>query len=181
MKTSFETRVSQTGLGSLVDIYIYVLNIFFYLVSSYSPFLSNLLNQNLQNVKTPKRKLWSFVQRYSFKFWALAAYKSVRYFCVQSSLIKRIRFKIHQSQKGLNIISFKGYLVFITEKLFVFRRKKKTASFKFLEGFYEIHKLLNLTFGRKQFLAFLLFICKRKMKKNIKFKAAPTTSLILLN
>ena len=112
---------------------------------------------------------------------ALAAYKSVRYFCVQSSLIKRIRFKIHQSQKGLNIISFKGYLVFITEKLFVFRRKKKTASFKFLEGFYEILKLLNLTFGRKQFLAFLLFIYKRKMKKNIKFKAAPNTSLIFLN
>jgi len=66
MKTSFETRVSQTGLGSLVDINIYVLNIFL----SYSPFLFNLLNQNLQNVKTPKRKLGSFVQRYSFKFRA---------------------------------------------------------------------------------------------------------------
>ena len=64
--------------------------------------------------------------------------------------------------------------------MFVFRRKKKTASFKFLEGFYEIHKLLNLIFGRKQFLSFLLFIYKmRKMKKNIKFKAAPTTLLIL--
>ena len=33
--------------------------IFVYLVSWYSPFLSNLLNQNLQNVKIPKRKLES--------------------------------------------------------------------------------------------------------------------------
>ena len=32
---------------------------------------SNLLNQNIQNVKTPKGILGSFVQRYSFKFRAL--------------------------------------------------------------------------------------------------------------
>ena len=37
-------------------------------VSSYSPFFSNLSNKNLQNVKTPKRKLKGFVERYSFKF-----------------------------------------------------------------------------------------------------------------
>jgi len=59
------------GLGSFVDINIFFYEILFYLVSIYSPFLSNLLNQNLQNVKTPKRKLWSFVQRYSFKFRTL--------------------------------------------------------------------------------------------------------------
>ena len=49
MKTSFETLVSQMGLGSFVDINIFCYEILFYLVSSYSPFLSNLLNQNLQN------------------------------------------------------------------------------------------------------------------------------------
>ena len=42
--------------------------ILFYSVSSYSPFLLNLLNQNLQNFKTPKRKLWSFVQRSEYLF-----------------------------------------------------------------------------------------------------------------
>ena len=31
---------------------------------------SNLLNQIYTNVKTSKRKLEGFVQRYSFKFWA---------------------------------------------------------------------------------------------------------------
>ena len=63
MKTSFKTRVLRMGLGSFVDINIPV--------SSYSPFFSNLSNQNLQNVKTPKRILKGFVQRYSFKFRAL--------------------------------------------------------------------------------------------------------------
>ena len=62
MKTSFETRVSCMGLGSFVDINIFVYEIFFYLFSLYSPFLLNLLNQNLQNIKPPKRKLESFVQ-----------------------------------------------------------------------------------------------------------------------
>ena len=62
MKTSFKTRVIMG--------FYFCYEILFYLVSSYSPFLSNLLNQNLQNVKTPKRKLESFVQRYSFKFRA---------------------------------------------------------------------------------------------------------------
>ena len=38
---------------------------------------SNLLNQNLQNVKTPKSKLGSFVQRYPFKFPALTSNVSV--------------------------------------------------------------------------------------------------------
>ena len=60
------------GLGSFVDINIFVYEIFFYLFSLYSPFLLNLLNQNLQYIKTPKRKLESFVQWYSFKFWAQA-------------------------------------------------------------------------------------------------------------
>ena len=71
MKTSFKTRILRMGLGSFVDINIFVMK-HFYSVSSYSPFFSNLLNQNLQNVKTPTRKLESFFQRYYFKFRALA-------------------------------------------------------------------------------------------------------------
>ena len=62
IKTSFKTRVLRMGLGSFVDINIFVDEIFFYLFSLYSPFLLNLLNQNLQNIKTPKRNLESFVQ-----------------------------------------------------------------------------------------------------------------------
>ena len=79
MKTIFETRVSGMGLGSFVD--IFVMKYFFYLVSSHSPFLSNLLNQNLQNVEISKRKLGSYVQRYSFKFRALLynCYESTTY------------------------------------------------------------------------------------------------------
>ena len=65
------------GLGIFVDINIFVMKYFFYLVSSYSPVFSNLLNQNLQNVKTPKSKLGSFVQRYPFKFPALTSNVSV--------------------------------------------------------------------------------------------------------
>ena len=32
---------------------------------------SNLLNQNLQNVKTPKRKIGNFVQRYSYIIYGI--------------------------------------------------------------------------------------------------------------
>ena len=74
MKTSFEITVSQMVLGSFVDINIFCCEISFYLFSSYSQFLLNLLNQNLQNVKTPKRKLRRFVQQYSFKFQTQAIF-----------------------------------------------------------------------------------------------------------
>ena len=70
MKTSFETRVSRMGLGSFVDINIFVMKYFFLLsFFTFSIFVKSL-KSNLQNVKTPKRKLGSFVQRYSFKFRA---------------------------------------------------------------------------------------------------------------
>ena len=62
MKTSCKTRVSRMGLGSFVNINIFVMK-YYFIVSSYPQFFANLLSQNLQNVKTPKR--------YSFKFWAL--------------------------------------------------------------------------------------------------------------
>ena len=54
MKTSFETRVSRMGLGSFVDINIFVMKYFFYLVSSHFPFLSNLLNQIYKMLRPQK-------------------------------------------------------------------------------------------------------------------------------
>ena len=60
------------GVRQFCGYQFFCYEIFFYLVSSYSQFLSNLLNQNIKNVKTPTRELGSFVQRYSFKFRALA-------------------------------------------------------------------------------------------------------------
>ena len=68
MKTRFKTRVLRMGLGSFVDINILVIK---YLFLHILHFFSNLSNQNLQNVKTPKRILKGFVERYSFKFRAL--------------------------------------------------------------------------------------------------------------
>ena len=68
MKTSFKTRVLRMGLSSFVDIDIFVMK---YLFLPILHFFSNLSNKNLQNVKTPKRKLKGFVERYSFKFRAL--------------------------------------------------------------------------------------------------------------
>ena len=77
MKTSFETRVSRMGLGSFVDINIFVMKYFFLLsFFTFSIFVKSL-KSNLQNVKTPKRKLGSFVQRYSFKFRALGSQEQV--------------------------------------------------------------------------------------------------------
>ena len=60
MKTSFKTRVLRMGLGSFVDINIFVIEIFFYLDSSYFPFLSNLLNQNLHKCQDPKNETREF-------------------------------------------------------------------------------------------------------------------------
>ena len=54
MKTSFETRVSGIGPGSFVNIHIFVMKYFSYLVSPYSPFLSNLLNQIYKMLKPQK-------------------------------------------------------------------------------------------------------------------------------
>jgi len=70
MKTSFGTRVSRMGLGSFVDINIFVMKYYFILFLHILHFFLNLLNQNLNKRKDPKRKLVSFVQRYSFKFRA---------------------------------------------------------------------------------------------------------------
>ena len=56
MKTSFRTRVLRMGLGSFVDI-DFCYEILLYLFFLHSPIFSNLLDQNLQKFKTPKRKL----------------------------------------------------------------------------------------------------------------------------
>ena len=65
------------GLGRFVEISIFVMKYFLFSFFIFS-ILSNLLNQNLHKVKTPKRKLESFVQQYSFKFRA-QGYTTVRY------------------------------------------------------------------------------------------------------
>ena len=54
MKTSFESRVSSMGLGSFVDIYILLWNIF-YLISSYTLFF-NLFNKNLHKLCCDPKK-----------------------------------------------------------------------------------------------------------------------------
>ena len=50
MKTSLKTRVSRMGLGSLVNINIYVMKYYLFIFSN----VFESLNSNLQNVKTPK-------------------------------------------------------------------------------------------------------------------------------
>ena len=71
MKTSFKTRVSRMGLGSFVDINIFVMIYYFIWFLHILHFFRIASIKIHTNVKTPKRKLGSFVQRYSFKFWAL--------------------------------------------------------------------------------------------------------------
>ena len=58
MKTSFETLVSQMGLGSFVDINIFVMKYYFILVSSYSPFLKNFLKS--KSTKMLRRQKGNF-------------------------------------------------------------------------------------------------------------------------
>ena len=73
MKTSFETRVSGIEPGSFVNIHIFCNEIFFLFSFSIFSIFVESLKSKLQNVKTPKRKRGSFVQRYSFKFRALGS------------------------------------------------------------------------------------------------------------
>ena len=70
LKTSFKTRVSRMRLGSFVNINIFVMKYcFIQFVYILNFFRISEIKINT-NVKTPKRKLGSFVQRYSFKFRA---------------------------------------------------------------------------------------------------------------
>ena len=48
------------GLSSFVDIIIFGYGILFYFVSSYPPIILNLLHQNLQKFKDPKKEAWEF-------------------------------------------------------------------------------------------------------------------------
>ena len=86
MKTSFETRVSGIGPGSFVNIHIFVMKYFFYLVSPYSPFLSNLLNQIYKMLK-PQKGNSSFFQRYSLKYPAWRLREILRGFKLQNFTI----------------------------------------------------------------------------------------------
>ena len=54
------------GLGSFVDINIFIMK--YYLVSSYSPFIRIFEIKIYLNVKTPKWKLESLIQRHSLVF-----------------------------------------------------------------------------------------------------------------
>ena len=68
MKTSCETRVSRMGLGSFVDINIFVMKYCFFSFVTFSIFFESLKSKSTQMLKPPKRKLGSFVQRYCLNF-----------------------------------------------------------------------------------------------------------------
>ena len=57
---------------------IFLYEILYYLVSPYSPLLSNLLNQNLQNVKTPKKEIWECLFNDTLLNFGLRAFKVLR-------------------------------------------------------------------------------------------------------
>jgi hypothetical protein len=61
MKTSFKTRVSWMGLGSFVDINLFVMKYYFIDFLNIFHFFRTSLIKIYTNVKTPKWKLGSFV------------------------------------------------------------------------------------------------------------------------
>ena len=71
IKTSFKT--------GFCGYQYFCYEISFYLVYSYSSFVSNLLNQNLQNVKTPKRKLKRVSFNDTLLNFGLRPYKSQKF------------------------------------------------------------------------------------------------------
>ena len=71
MKTSFKTRVSRMGLGSFVNINIFVMKYYFIQFVYILYFFESLKSKSPQMFQTLKRKHGSFGQRDSFKFWAL--------------------------------------------------------------------------------------------------------------
>ena len=60
-KTSFETRVSRIGLGSFVDINIFVMKYNYFYLLYVLHFFKSLKSKSIQML-TPKRKLDGFVQ-----------------------------------------------------------------------------------------------------------------------
>ena len=133
MKTSFKTRVSRMGLGSFVDINISVMIYYFIWFLHILHFYRIASIKIHTNVKTPKRKLGSFVQRYSFKFWALeylfvqcTAHTGVficTVYCthwaqnLRHSIVMKTSFKTRVSRMGLgsfvdiNIFAVKYYFI----------------------------------------------------------------------
>ena len=72
MKTSFKTRVSRMGLGICVIINIFVMTYYFFSFS-YSPFFSNLLNQNLHKCEDPKKETREFRStKHFYRNWGIA-------------------------------------------------------------------------------------------------------------
>ena len=68
MKTSFKTGVLRMGIGSFVDINILVMKYLFLHILHF--FRISQIKIYVQNVKTPKKILKGFAERYSFKFRA---------------------------------------------------------------------------------------------------------------
>ena len=71
MKTSFKTRVLRMELLQFCEYQYFVMKYFVINFFKFSIFFKISVIKIYTNVKTPKRKLGSFVLRYSFKFQAL--------------------------------------------------------------------------------------------------------------
>ena len=70
MKTSFKTRVLRMGLGSFVNINIFVIKIILFSLFTFSILFEFVKSKSTQMLRPQKRKFRSYVQRYSFKFRA---------------------------------------------------------------------------------------------------------------
>ena len=73
LKTSFKAWVSQMGLGSFVNINIFVMKYYFFQFVYILIFFKSLKSKSTQML-TPQKKIGSVVQQYSFKFRALRLY-----------------------------------------------------------------------------------------------------------
>ena len=72
MKTSLKTQVSRMGLGSFVNINIFVMKYYFFSFFIVSIFFESLKSKYTQMLRPQKgHSAGSSVQRYSFKFRAL--------------------------------------------------------------------------------------------------------------
>ena len=100
MKTRFGTRVSRMGSGSFVKINIFKLKYYFFQFVYILHFFESLKSKSTK-CKTPKRKLMSFVQRYSFKFWALGTQVP------NTRSIKTTTINIIQLQNKIRIVKIK--------------------------------------------------------------------------
>ena len=92
------------------DINIFGMKYYLFSFFIFSIFLLNLEDQNLQNVKPPKRKLGSFVQHYSFKFRTLGytvhSYRVIQYIIHYTGLYRTLYRVIHFIIQGYTVHSY---------------------------------------------------------------------------